>query len=506
MRSKFAYIAILALTFALLIPSTAAAAEKQVSVDVGAARVAAENLLLSRGINPSDAVFQVGPRNYAGANCPGSGWNCTAASIVVQISTSGAVNAGNKADECTADPCLLTQTSAGGRNDASCVKQSSANPASQACIITQTNTTGANRAFVRQSIEQSRPDGSQDARQTATVSQSNGAGTNNSAISQTIQQRQASDLTGSSLTQGQESHQRADVCQGGAGNPCADASGGKNVSVVSQSNAQRLTARFSAGSNGPIDQNQNTLGGPTSLAIVRQNSTTGSGDSRLDQSSREIASAGAGTADGDESDESKDQRVTDPSPFAGTVTVRQQQGVTGNPTCPESGVCGFDIQKSTGVLSARERQDELQKLQGPVGAVQFQYGPEFCCATQIGGNPNNRNDVDQNKVQLHTSSRTEGWIQGHCESSPGGCRVNETLTDNSTTKTNSCAGTSCNITVHCSTPSEGSPCGKTSGEGSPPPPCPPDTECSVVLLSRAEGAVAVRADALLWRADGFATG
>ena len=105
MRSRFAYVAILALTFALLVPSAAVAAEKQISMDVAAARVAAETLLVSRGINPSDAVFQVGERNYAGSSCPGSGWNCTGASIVVQITTGAAVSSVNKADECTA--CLL---------------------------------------------------------------------------------------------------------------------------------------------------------------------------------------------------------------------------------------------------------------------------------------------------------------------------------------------------------------------------------------------------------------
>jgi len=486
MRSRFAYVAILALTFALLVPSAAVAAEKQISMDVAAARVAAETLLVSRGINPSDAGFQVGERNYAGSSCPGSGWNCTGASIVVQITTGAAVSSVNKADECTADPCVITQTNNGGKNDARCAERSSANSAVQGCVITQTNTTGTNKAFVSQWIKQSQPDGSQSARQTATVSQTNDTGTNDSQISQTIDQSEASDLSGATLEQSQESHQRADVCQGGAGDPCTAASNGKNVSDVSQSNAQRLKARFSADSTGTIDQNQNTdnAGGPTNLAIVRQNSTTSTGDSRLTQSSREIASAQDRTKDGDE-DNDNDEALSYPSPFAGTLN--QQQGVSGNPTCPDSGLCGFVFQNSTGVLKAREGQDELQKLQGPPGANQTQYGPEFCCATQIGGNAKNKNDVDQNKRQLHTSSFADGMIQGHCESSPDGCNVKQTLRQNGTTQTNSCTASPCNPTIVCFTgPSEGggdsTDCTPGTAESPISPPPPPCSDCGIGMI------------------------
>ncbi len=480
MRSRFAYVAILALTFALLVPSAAVAAEKQSSVDVGAARVAAENVLLSRGINPSDAVFQVGSRNYAGPNCPGSGWNCTGASIVVQIATSAGLSSTKNVYECSDATCATVQPAPpdGGKNDARCMQRASTSadaPALiQSCVIAQTNTTGTNKVFVSQWIKQSQPDGLQDARQTATVSQSNGQGTNDSQISQTIDQSQSSDVRGPAfaLAQTQESHQRVDVCQGGF-NPCTTPSTGKNASDVSQSNAQRLRARFNGGSTGTIDQNQNTAdltsgGGPTSLAIVSQRSTSSSNDSRLTQSSREIASAQDGERDGDDNN---DEELSHPSPFAGTVT--QQQGVTGNPTCPDSGLCGFVWQDSTGVQQARERQDELQKLQAPPDQTQNQYGPEFCCATQTGGNPKNKNDVDQKKVQLHTSSLTDGMIQGHCTSVPAGCTVNQMLRQNGTSQSNSCNSGTCNPTITCVTPAvEGPPC-TPSQDGVPPmPPCP----------------------------------
>jgi hypothetical protein len=448
-RSRFAYVAILALTFALLVPSAAVAAEKQISMDVGAARVAAENLLLSRGINPSDAVFQFGERNYAGPSCPGSGWNCTGASIVVQITTGAALSSVNRADTCDADPCVITQTNDGGKNDARCVERSSA--ATQACVIMQSNTSGTNRAFVSQSITQSQPapDGSQNAKQTATVSQSNDTGTNDSEISQTIEQSQASDLSGPILAQSQESHQRVDVCQGGT--PCTNPSNGKNVSDVSQANAQRLKARFGDNSTGAIDQKQNTsadpaTGGPTSIATVNQMSMTSANDSRLMQSSREIATA----QNGKDKDEGNDEQLSRPSPFVGSVT--QQQGLASN-FCPDSGLCGNVFQTSLGVQQARERQDELQKLQGPPGAMQSQYGPEFCCATQTGSNPKNSNDINQNKVQLHTSSTANGLIEGHCVSAPDGCNVTQKLRQNSTTQVNSCSGAFCAPSIVCQTSS-----------------------------------------------------
>lgn len=491
LRSRLAYATILALIFALLVPAAAIAAEQHGTVDVAAARVAAENQLIARGIDPSTAVFQIGARNYAGPDCPGSGWNCTSAGIIVQIASGAASSSINKVEQCSDNPCTIVQTNAGGKNEARCEQHMSANSSPQTCTITQTNTTNTNKAFVSQSIKQSQPDGSQNAGQLATVSQANDTGTNDSAINQTIEQRETSEV-GTGVTQTQEAHQRADVCQGGTvgfGAFCSGASNGKNVSDVSQSNAQRLKVHFDGSSSGTINQNQNMSGAdPTSLAIVNQMSFDSTNDSGLLQSSRQVASAQDGDKD---KNEDNDEELSRPGPFAGVVN--QQQGVTGNPDCPASGLCGFVTQDSTGVQRARERQDELQKLQGPPGANQFQYGPVFCCATQIGGNPKNSNDINQVKVQLHTSSTADGKIQGHCESLPNGCNVNETLRQNQTTQTNSCTGSTCNPTIVCHTgPSEGpgvfTTCTPGTAEGpiSPPCPsplCPSDAPTGVTLIA-----------------------
>lgn len=455
MRSRLAYIAVLALTIALLVPATAIAAEKQISVDVASARVVAENQLISRGIDPSTAVFQIGAQNYAGPDCPGSGWNCTSAATVVQIATGATFTSANKVEDCPVPPntpnsCTITQPAppGGGKNEARCEQRTSTDgpttPPVQTCTIIQINKNGTNKAFVSQSIKQTQPEGVQDASQTAIVMQMNDMGTNDSEIHQTIEQREGSEVSDAGVDQTQEAHQRANVCQGA--NPCTTPSNGKNVSVVSQSNAQQLKVHFDGSSSGPINQNQNisATAGPTSLAVVNQQSMNDKNDSRLEQSSREVASV----QDGDE-DNDNNEELSHPGPFGGTVN--QQQGVTGNPPCDNSGLCGHVTQSSTGVLQARERQDELQKLQGPPGASQFQYGPVFCCATQTGVNPKNSNDINQNKVQLHTSSSAFGLIQGHCVSAPDGCNVNQRLRQNGTTQTNSCTGASCTPSVVCQT-------------------------------------------------------
>ena len=53
---------------------------------------AAKTYLISQGFDPSKFIFQMGLKNYAGPSCPGLGWNCTGAGLVVQITTPGGVN------------------------------------------------------------------------------------------------------------------------------------------------------------------------------------------------------------------------------------------------------------------------------------------------------------------------------------------------------------------------------------------------------------------------------
>jgi hypothetical protein len=492
---RLAYAVILTLTVALGVPYTAAAAEHQGTLGVAAARVAAERQLVSLGIDPSTAVFQVGAQNYAGPECPGGDWNCTSAATVVQIATGAALTSTNNVDHCSDPVCTIVQTNAtGGTNDAHCAQHTTGTPGTQSCSITQTNTTNHNRAFVHQSIHQAQPQGLQDGQQRARVTQVNDTGANESAILQTILQIEAFALRGpGTIAQTQEAHQRADVCQGGANTfGCNTPSNGKNVSSVVQSNVQRARVHFDAGSSGSITQHQNTdftsgtaFGArPKSTTVVTQRSVGDTNDSGLLQLNRQVARV----HDGDDNDNESDEVITHPAAFVGTVV--QQQGKAGNPVCPIGGLCGFVAQDSTGVERAFERQHELQKVQGPPGATQNLGGPEFCCATQTGGNAANVNDVDQVKIQLHTSSLDDGKVEGHCESGATSCHVHLFERDNHTTQSNSCTTSPCNPTIHCTTtPSEGGGEVTTCTPGTAPgplfPPCPsPAPQCVIDAPTR----------------------
>src|SRR5215216_984305 len=68
-------------------------------------------------------VKQVGPRNYAGPNCPGKAWNCTTSGRVLQIATAG----GQNVAVCTDATCTINQNEAS--NQAACIQRTNTTPA-----------------------------------------------------------------------------------------------------------------------------------------------------------------------------------------------------------------------------------------------------------------------------------------------------------------------------------------------------------------------------------------
>ena len=89
----------------------------------------ADRYLSSLGLDPAGFVVQRGARNYAGAKCPGKGWNCTKAKRVLQIASSGGVNAvvcaassgsAHSTAGATTVGCTIVQTSTSGSNTATC--------------------------------------------------------------------------------------------------------------------------------------------------------------------------------------------------------------------------------------------------------------------------------------------------------------------------------------------------------------------------------------------------
>jgi hypothetical protein len=161
---------------------------------------AAKAYLISQGFDPSKFIFQVGVKNYAGSSCPGLGWNCTTANLVVQIATAGGVNyaeCGVDARQCVivqgsnaqvigplqADDDVNMHAHCPPENKRLMLKESGA----LTCTITQINpTTGNNHAVVGMSIHDN-DDPTQFAQEDATVTQStNGDGDNHAVVHEEI--------------------------------------------------------------------------------------------------------------------------------------------------------------------------------------------------------------------------------------------------------------------------------------------------------------------------------
>jgi hypothetical protein len=174
---------------------------EQSAVEIFESTTVVRSVLLA--VETKDPVTQVGPRNYAGPECPGEHWNCTTARNVVQIATSG----GKNRFDCTSfaknapsdNPCVAVQTAdEGGLNRARCAqatKETDQKPQEeeQTCSITQTNTTGNNVAIARQFVLEITKAEKQEAIQQVQIEQDNGSGSNKSRAAQVLIQSAAVD-------------------------------------------------------------------------------------------------------------------------------------------------------------------------------------------------------------------------------------------------------------------------------------------------------------------------
>jgi len=389
---------------------------------------AIETYLVSIGVDPGSVVVQRGQLNYAGPDCPGADWNCTAAGVVVQIAqiapaTIPAINIFEclpAADSTipTLQKCVVVQTSALNLlvdNKASCHSESSDGP-DQTCTITQSGS-GSNSAEIHQRIQQRGPS-PQKATQGATIDQTSTGGSNTARIFQMIQQELPAD---SGSPQQQNARQSATVKQ--------KSSAGDNSSHVRQSLSQNEEAE----SNGSIVQLQNTdstLGFNEETAVT-QTTDSGNNNSHLVQRLMQHQEA-----------------ETRPGP------VTQTQG---NSAGGLKGRINQTINTpNTGVNSSASDLDEDQKQQAETKGTlsQSQTGPEDCCATQSGGTVDNANEVDESSRQKNQQG---GFAQqssqiGHCSEDVlnAKCTVHQTVTQNGTTNHNDCVGPSCSIFLVCS--------------------------------------------------------
>jgi hypothetical protein len=314
-------------------------------------------------------VTQVGPRNYAGPNCPGVSWNCTKSTRVLQIATAG----GQNVAVCTEATCSFDQSEAS--NQAACIQRTNLQPvAVQSCEITQHG--ARNRAVVYQSIDQKNGT-DETATQSAMVEQGPAIpdGTtaiNDSQIVQLVRQKAgpgdddddddndddaADALTAPAAAQNQDAHQSAVVTQSAS-------EAGKNTSQISQSQHQKARHALIQNQNATEDFSANCASGipfaPNTCARVSQSLGSGKNTSDLDQSVNQNAHA-HGAAN-------QQQGSTD-----GGIEASVHQAIDG----------------ASGNSTNRAKQSKRQKMKAASGSQQ-QYDPLRCCGTasQFGGTGN----------------------------------------------------------------------------------------------------------------------
>jgi hypothetical protein len=357
--------------------------------------------LTSAGIDPNGVVIQRGAFNYAGPNCPGTGWTCTTSTKVVQVAQPGGQNqvacgAGASLipeSYLTADltqaqvsqlvaasqalpltSCTVVQGGGAQTNTTRCAMRETTEPtAAEDCTILQPGTDGdpdaSNRAFVLEIVDQNTAS-EQQATQNARIEQTALAGARNFAhVIQSV--KQSTKLGADQTQQGDQT-----TCE----SQSSDA--GNEFSQVIQSLAQKAQA------DGTPFQEQNAAFVPktctapaigstaNTFAAVSQDSTKGALESHVNQSHK------------------LDARATNAT--GGSQTQ-------GTPP-PDGGVQGKVLQSSAGVAKSFGLQNEDQNLAGNSPAItQKQFGPLTCCSTQS-TNPSDDINIDQMSSQSAVTS------------------------------------------------------------------------------------------------------
>ena len=400
---------------------------------------AIEAYLTSIGVDPGSVVVQQGALNYAGPNCPGEGWNCTTANMVVQIST--ATSPGANIFDCfpaldatipALNECLIVQSSvldpletSTTTNSAGCTADILEGSGKSKCTIRQTSKKRNNYATYRGSITQG-GESPQSAFEEVTFTQNSDTGNNTVKITQTIKQTLKTDLT-TPVSQDQQARQKATVTQ-------TASSSGNNSSSVAQSQFQDENASGGAS----ITQNQNAASAEKNQELtVTQTTSTGNNISSFSQLINQ-----------------NQQAQSTPGPIMQTQGTPGTGGlkatVTQNVTTPNTGY-------NSNSTSLDEPQTQAAQTQGT--KTQDQLGPEDCCGTQIGGIPEkNFNKVVERNAQHNDTGVGQSTEQrAKCSDTVGECSVDVTYTSNSGTNHDTMSGPSAAIFRTCTGTGEGGP-------------------------------------------------
>ena len=407
---------------------------------------AIDQYLVSIGVDPGTAIWQVGLRNYAGPACPGAGWRCLASTgaAVVQEASLGGVNAftcpvtGGATNQ-SALRCVVVQINAGALFTAGTALPSDtsttvapgnnqANCQDALCTVAQTNTTGQNQVQIYQqsSMQSGRhSDGRRDRHRHPEQHDWE----NQARIHQQIQQ-QANDSSGS---QDQEATQFACIVQ--------DATLGQNQALIEQ---QLLQSERSTASS--VTQYQNIVPGNNNTCGNRTETTEPNLGASIQQNE---SNPGTGTGQNQAETDQSFQQNQQTSTKTGSVT--QQQGSNqfngANPPNDSSGGSESDInQDSTGVsLSTVHQQDKEQQETDTTGLRnQSQYDAPHCCSNQA-SNSSDQLTLKQITSQTSDLGATQNYDDaGDCTSS-GTCSVIQRITQDGHTITNTCNSAVCSV-------------------------------------------------------------
>jgi hypothetical protein len=486
------------------------------------------------GVDPRGLVIQRAARNYAGPNCPGTGWACVStAHPVVQIARVG----GKNTFFCTSGHCAVVQLTARGvagssrsltasaptkTNNAVCVKNGSGSTTGlgQACSISQSSATNNNQAVVYENAGKMSGLTQTTSFTASIIQQATGASNSNTACV-----FQAIAMDGSAIVSGKkntganaalEAHQSVKINQdtSGSGTNNADQSANSNglcnpTDSTGLNQSQTLTSTVSA--SGPIVQNENAAnGGPNVFLDVEQNQgstgfghATGPGNVTFTQNNSLTALASTSATSGSTSCPTvvcqTQSSLATGSALAGGIlaTVNQYSGGTGPANALTAKAAQTETQCEDAVAPPNtpvcpttadppSSYTPMQAQYGPIGSTggPGTKGQRTLAKTgkdasvQSGGNPNDVFTISQSSTQSNdtqNSDQQKNDVEAVCQT-PGDCTANQTTSVNGNTTTNNQSGQNVSTSTTCS----GSTCTGTTPpgikfDGSPGTNAPPST-------------------------------
>jgi hypothetical protein len=454
MRARVLFSFVLTAVAAVGLVSASSAATTKMSqlsrIDVST-RAAVVDYLHAIHVNPSGVVIERGSYNYAGANCPGTGWTCTSTKhTVVQVARAGGLNTFS----CSRASCAVVQFAPTAvNNTARCIKRQGL---IQACSITQSNLKGGfNTAIVYEKAA-----GSEGVTQTAalkaTITQRSTSGPNRVCVYQETALRNSTKVN-RPVTLRQDSHQSVRIKQDSTtGKNLADssafASGACDTAHPITQN-QTLTARDQG--HGTVIQNQNATSHGANVTIdIEQNQgvahgvASGINDANFVQNSmlKAVADSSNGPI-----------RQTQSSLNGGLLGTLHQDssgGSTANATQHET-QCEDAAKAGLAVC----HQSDPDASEAPPSLKQIEFGPVrkgLGSSTQTRGGSADTFNVDQTSQQDNdqgSGSRQTEDVEGECVTD-GNCGVIQMVivdgleTDNFAfgqivDATTSCTGSAC---------------------------------------------------------------